>query len=280
MQRTKIKGTELEVSILGLGTVKLGRNTAVKYPKHFDIPDDKAALHILNTAADCGINLLDTAPAYGNSEERLGQLLPKTCGHWIIATKVGEIFDASAGESYFCFTPEHIQQSIESSLRRLRRDHLDIVLIHSNGQDRDIIEQEGALETLNYMKQKGLVGATGMSTKTIEGGILAVQQADIVMVTHNLSYNAEVAVIDYANEQGKNIFIKKALASGHNTSAASAHIKGEQIDNIRASFDDIYSQQGVNSIILGSITPEHIKTNATKAIDSFNQHRFQIETDD
>lgn len=268
MQRTSIKGTPLNVSILGLGTVKLGRNTAVKYPRPFTLPSDDEALNILNTAADCGINLLDTAPAYGNSEERLGQLLPKTNNDWIIATKVGEIFDKSTGQSRYCFTPEHIQHSIESSLKKLHRDHLDIVLIHSDGRDVDIIEKEGALDTLHHLKQKGLICATGMSTKTVEGGTLAIQHADIVMVTHNLAYQEEISVIRYAEAIGKSVFVKKALASGHSTEN-----QHTGIDNVSESFNCIYPHKGVNSIVLGSITPEHIRSNANKAIKSFRQHR-------
>ncbi|TIH03139.1 aldo/keto reductase, partial [Marinifilum sp. JC120] len=66
MQKVNIGNTGIDVSILGLGTVKLGRNTAVKYPQKFDIPNDQEALTILTTASESGINLLDTAPAYGN----------------------------------------------------------------------------------------------------------------------------------------------------------------------------------------------------------------------
>jgi aryl-alcohol dehydrogenase-like predicted oxidoreductase len=261
MQKTRLGNTDLMVSILGLGTVKFGRNTAVKYPAPFNIPDDKEALTILNTAADCGINLLDTAPAYGDSELRLGKLLKNSTHKWLIATKVGEVFDSQTGQSSYNFSPEYIQESIENSLRRLQRERLDIVLIHSDGNDLDIIQQ-GALETLNHLKQKGLIDATGMSTKTVKGGIAAAQQSDIVMVTHNLYYQEEQAVIDYACRHKKSIFIKKAFASGHNTHNASE-------DTIRKSFDCIYQHKGINSIILGSINPTHIQQNAEEAIASF-----------
>lgn len=264
MQTTNIANTGIKVSILGLGTVKLGRNSAVKYPASFSIPTDEAAIEILNSAAESGINLLDTAPAYGNSEERLGQLLKHSQYPWIISTKVGEIFNRATGESSYNFTPEHIQKSIENSLRRLNREVLDIVLIHSNGEDEKIITG-GALETLNHLKQKGLIRANGMSTKTVDGGIMAAQQSDIVMVTHNLAHQEEVSVINYAHQHHKSIFIKKALASGHTT--VNSHT-----DAVKESFDCIYQNKGVNSIILGSITPAHIRDNAKKAIASFSQY--------
>ena len=67
--------TGLMVSPLGLGTGKLGRDQGVKYPSGFQIPDDDEARMLLKLARDLGINLIDTAPAYGRSEERLGPLL-------------------------------------------------------------------------------------------------------------------------------------------------------------------------------------------------------------
>ncbi|MFU8797936.1 MAG: aldo/keto reductase, partial [Gammaproteobacteria bacterium] len=66
--------TDLLISPLGLGTVKFGRNQQVKYPQPFEIPDDKVIVGLLNCARDLNINLIDTAPAYGESETRLGAL--------------------------------------------------------------------------------------------------------------------------------------------------------------------------------------------------------------
>ena len=259
-QRKQITDTGLTVSPLGLGTVKLGRDKAVKYPEQFKIPDDKQALNLFAQAWDLGINLIDTAPAYGNSEQRLGELLPKQNNDWIIATKVGETFDANTGESHYNFSPEFITASIQQSLQRLRRDTLDIVLIHSDGNDSQIIQQYGALEVLADLKQQGLIRATGMSTKTVEGGLLALQQSDIAMVMHNLDYQQEQAVLDQAAKDNKAIFIKKALSSGHLN-------KGSVQDN----FDYIYSQPAVTSIIIGTINPVHLEDNVVKAVKSLNK---------
>ena len=75
LQQRPLGNTGMTVSVLGLGTVKLGRNQAVKYPEPFELPDDAQARRLIDRARDLGINLLDTAPAYGTSEERLGRLL-------------------------------------------------------------------------------------------------------------------------------------------------------------------------------------------------------------
>ena len=125
--------TGLTVSPLGLGTVKLGRDQGVKYPNGFTIPDDAAARELLAQAHDLGINLIDTAPAYGTSETRLGPLLRGQRQQWVIVSKVGEEFDN--GQSHFDFSPTHTRFSVERSLKRLETDFIDLVLVHSDGND-------------------------------------------------------------------------------------------------------------------------------------------------
>ncbi|WP_163835509.1 aldo/keto reductase [Spartinivicinus ruber] len=250
--KNKLADTNISVSAIGLGTVKLGRNQGVKYPTTFKIPSDQEAKQLLQHAKNLGINLIDTAPAYGNSEERLGPLLKGQRHDWVICTKTGEEF--IDGQSSFNFTPEHTIKSIERSLQRLNTDYLDIVLVHSDGNDLAIIEQYGTLEVLSDLKKQGKIKAIGMSTKTVEGGLAALKQADAVMATHNLSYSGEIEVLDYAAGHNKAIFIKKALASGH--------ICSETYDDpVQASMDFIFAHSGVTSIILGTINPEHMSHN-------------------
>ena len=264
-RRKNIAETGLAVSPLGLGTVKLGRTAGVKYPGSFKIPDDVQTLKLLSQASELGINLIDTAPAYGNSEQRLGQLLPKLNREWVIATKVGELFNADLAQSHYNYTAEFIKQSVEQSLKNLRREVLDIVLIHSDGNDQHIIEHLGVLEILNDLKQQGLIRATGMSTKTVAGGLLSLQQSDIAMVMHNSGYQDEQAVLDQAATSNKAIFIKKALNSGHLASSSSV------TDSVQASFDTIYQNPAVTSIVIGTITPSHLTSNVSKAVKALEK---------
>ena len=264
-RRKNIAETGLAVSPLGLGTVKLGRTAGVKYPGSFKIPDDVQTLKLLSQASELGINLIDTAPAYGNSEQRLGQLLPKLNREWVIATKVGELFNADLAQSHYNYTAEFIKQSVEQSLKNLRREVLDIVLIHSDGNDQHIIEHLGVLEILNDLKQQGLIRATGMSTKTVAGGLLSLQQSDIAMVMHNSGYQDEQAVLDQAATSNKAIFIKKALNSGHLASSSSV------TDPVQASFDTIYQNPAVTSIVIGTITPSHLTSNVSKAVKALEK---------
>jgi aryl-alcohol dehydrogenase-like predicted oxidoreductase len=244
--------TGMQVSALGLGTVKLGRDQGVKYPAQFDIPDDRAARDLLHLALDLGINLLDTAPAYGNSEERLGTLLKGNRQPWLICSKVGEEFEN--GISTFDFSPEHTRISVERSLRRLQTDYIDMVLVHSDGNDIDIIRHTGVLETLAELKQQGWIRAFGMSTKTLEGGLLAAERSDVVMVTYNLSEQTDLPTLDYCRDNGKGVLIKKALASGHQCEG----------DAIAEAFRLIFGHAGTGSAIVGTINPAHLRDNVQK----------------
>jgi aryl-alcohol dehydrogenase-like predicted oxidoreductase len=248
--------TGLMVSPLCLGTVKLGRDQQVKYPEPFTIPDDNASRELLAQARDLGINCLDTAPAYGRSEERLGQLLGKATRDWVICTKVGEEF--VDGHSQFNFTPEHVRYSVERSLTRLHRDELDIVLIHSDGNDLHILRECGTLEALADLKQRGLVRAIGMSTKTVEGGLAALNTADVVMATYHLAETAEEEVLDAAHRAGKGVFIKKAFASGHLCSQPGT-------DPADMALRFVLGHPGVSSVTIGTINPAHLRANVASA---------------
>lgn len=264
MMRRELGSTGIWVSSLGLGTVKFGRNQQVNYPQGFELPSDQEILNLLACAQDLGINLLDTAPAYGISEERLGPLLKGQRDQWILATKSGEEF--IDGASHFDFSPAATRKSIERSLKRLGTDYLDIVLVHSNGEDKKVIEDNAILSTLADIKKAGLIRAFGMSTKTIEGGLMAVDLSDVVMVTHNPAYTDEQSVITYAHEKKKGIFIKKGLASGH-----LQKISGD--DPVATAFNFIFKEPGVSSIIVGTLKSEHLKHNAECANQAL-KHQF------
>ena len=239
-----IPGTDLHVSAIGLGTVKLGRDQGVKYPDAFTIPDDAAVTRLLDQARDSGINLLDTAPAYGNSEQRLGKLITNR-QDWIIATKTGEEFEN--GVSRFDFSASHTRKSIERSLKRLNTDYLDIVLIHSDGNDEAILQQGDCVQALQDLQNEGLVRTIGMSTKTIAGGIMAASLLDIVMIIYNLEQRDE-AVLEYARENNKGILVKKGLMSGH-------------AGSVEDSMQLLMQTPGIQSAIIGTITPDHLAEN-------------------
>ena len=138
--------TGLIVSRIGLGTTKLGRNTDVKYPKAFALPSDKQIDELLDTALRSGVNLIDTAPAYGASEARLGAFVGSHRDRLVLSTKCGEQY--RNGSSVYDFSTGAITASVEASLRHLHVDHVDILLLHSDGRDIEILTQTDALEAL------------------------------------------------------------------------------------------------------------------------------------
>lgn len=247
MKLRPLGSTGIEVSPLGLGTVKFGRNQQVKYPSAFDLPDDRQVRDILSLTRELGINLIDTAPAYGISQQRLGQLL--TSRHeWVIVSKVGEIFD---GQSHFDFSFDYTIASVEQTLRTLKTDYLDVVLIHSDGDDLRILNEEGVFDALESLKERGLIRSHGMSSKTVEGGLQVVRQMDVVMATCNLSYNDELPVLQAAADENKGVLIKKGLQSGH---------VGGQHD-VKDAMRFVFDQPGVSSMIVGTINPRHLRSN-------------------
>jgi aryl-alcohol dehydrogenase-like predicted oxidoreductase len=257
MKYKEIADSGVKVSQIGFGTVKIGRDKGVKYPTNFTIPNDQQVRSLLAICRELGINLLDTAPAYGNSEQRLGELLNASeRQNWVISTKAGEEFDNSSGLSSFDFSAAAITRSVERSLQRLRTDYLDVVMIHSDGDDLKIIEQDGALQTLENLKRQGKIRAFGMSTKTVDGGITALKHSDCAMVTYNLITQDELPVIAYAQRHNKGIFIKKAFASGH--------INPAEQDPIVASLALIFAQQAVTSAVIGTITEQNLRANVAK----------------
>lgn len=251
MLKRVLGGTGINVSVLGLGTVKIGRNQQVKYPSGFELPDDKAVTELFELAQSLGINFIDTAPAYGTSELRLGELLPNR-DDWVIVTKVGEIFEN--GQSRFDFSFDYTVASVEQSLIRLKRDVLDVVLVHSDGNDMDIINNEAVFEALEILKDKGLIKAYGMSSKTVEGGCWVVENCDVVMATANLDYDDERPVLELAKKLNKGVIIKKGLQSGHADSASGG-------GGVEASFKHILSLPGVSSMIVGTINQKHLQSN-------------------
>ena len=246
MERRTLGTTGIETSVLGLGAVKLGRNANLKHAGAFKLPTLSAARRLVDTARDLGINLIDTAPAYGASEERLGRLLAAHRHEWVLATKAGEEFDGR--RSTFNFSPDHIQRSVRRSLKRLRTDYLDIVLIHSNGEDHRIIHEFGALDCLAELKAKGLIRAAGLSHKSAAGGRAALNQgADLLMATLNATHQAEAGLIQDAGAQGCGVLIKKALDSGK---AGPAILPA------------LAAHPGVTSILVGTLNPDHLRDNA------------------
>ena len=245
MELRMLGKTGLLVSSLGLGTTKFGRVRGVKYPESYELPSDQKILELFEVAADAGINLIDTAPAYGIAEERIGRILPNP-SRWVVVTKVGEEFES--GKSRFDFSSDAIRSSIERSRKRLKRDVLDVVLLHLTGNDADLLESSVGIETLAEIKESGKVRSFGASVKTIDGGLVASNLCDVVMVSLSPSCRSFIPVVEAACNAGKGVLVKKPFDSGHYPKPATA-------------LSGLNKEPGISSVIFGTINSEHLKAN-------------------
>lgn len=241
--------TGLLVTPLGFGAFKIGRNEKVKYPQPYDLPDDASAERLLNGVLDAGINLIDTAPAYGISEERIGKFLASRRNEFVLSTKVGERF--VNGESSFDFTATGVRASVTESLRRLRTEVLDIVFVHSNGDDLAIQQQTEVVATLQKLKHAGYIRAIGFSGKTPAGAAAALDWADVVMVEYHLHDTSHSEVIASAASHGVGVVVKKGLASGHLPPEVAIRF--------------VLSNPHIASVIVGGLSLDHLQANIARA---------------
>jgi aryl-alcohol dehydrogenase-like predicted oxidoreductase len=204
-----------EVTVIGWGAFKIGRNEGVKYPTGYDLPTDEAAARLIHAVIDMGIGVIDTAPAYGLSEARLGAALGSRRDGIFLSSKVGEVFER--GSSTYDFTERACAESLTRSLDKLRTHRLDLVWVHSNGDDEAILREGGAVRALAHAKADGRVGAIGFSPKSQAGALAAIEQSDVdaLMLEYHPRDASMAPAIAAAGAAGKAVFVKKPLASGH-----------------------------------------------------------------
>jgi aryl-alcohol dehydrogenase-like predicted oxidoreductase len=242
--------TGLKVSPIGFGAFKIGRNQKIKYPTPYDLPTEADVEKLLNAVLDMGISYIDTAPAYGLSEERIGRSIAHRRDEFVLSTKIGETF--RDGQSHYDYSAAAVRESIDRSRRLVGSEMLDLVFIHSNGDDLAILNETGTLSALQDLQQQGLIRAVGMSHKTLAGGQQALALgANVLMATLNHAEREDVDLIAQAGAQGCGVLIKKALASGHTPEAERD-----------AALRWVAAQPGVSSLVIGSINQQHLVANA------------------
>jgi aryl-alcohol dehydrogenase-like predicted oxidoreductase len=244
--------TGLAVPPLGFGAFKIGRNQGIKYPSGYDLPDDAAVSRLLNGVLDLGCTLIDTAPAYGLSEERIGRAIGHRRSEFVPSTKVGETF--ADGTSTYDFTRSGVEQSLQRSRDRLQTDVLDVVFIHSNGDDLAILRDTDVVAVLREWRDRGAIRAIGLSGKTVAGARAALAWADAIMVEYHLDDRSHAGAIAEAAAQGIGVFVKKGLASGRLPPA----------DAIRF----VVETPGVTSLIVGGLNLDHFAANWQTAVEA------------
>lgn len=243
MVSRRLGRTDFFISPIGLGTTKLGRNTDVKYPERFALPSQKEVDDLLATSLALGVNLIDTAPAYGESEQRLGEFIRSNRDRVVLCTKCGESYHE--GRSTYDFSASAIVASTEESLRRLKTDHIDVLLLHSDGRDVEILTETDALEGLARLKKAGKARAVGISAKTEAGIARACATLDVVMAPFSEKDRSLAEALDTAHASGLGVLAIKGLYSG-------------QLE-ARSAIEFVLKQPFIDALILGTINPAHLK---------------------
>jgi aryl-alcohol dehydrogenase-like predicted oxidoreductase len=158
MTRT-LGGTGADVTVLGYGAMELrGR------PRGPEIADQDAG-RLLNAVLDGGINLIDTSPDYGRSEELIGRYIGYRRDEFFLASKCGcpiELPTEAPPPYPHDYSPGNVRADVEQSLRRLRTDRLDLVQVHMS-PSKATLEESHTVETLKGLQAEGKVRFIGMS---------------------------------------------------------------------------------------------------------------------
>lgn len=197
--------TELQVTSLSLGGARIGGS---------NIPDDEA-IETVRRAITLGINYLDTSPLYGESERRVGLALADGWREKIfLATKTGT-HPKWRGD----YSTSGTRRSVENSLRLLGTDYLDVCLVHDPSNMDPVIAKDGALDTLQRMREEGLVKFIGLGVRQHEFHKIAIETGIVDVILTYLDYTllsqtADEWLLSFANENDIGVINGSPIAAG------------------------------------------------------------------
>lgn len=209
--KTRFGRTGLEITRIALGGYPFG---GVNRARGWDpfTPEGRAqAIKTIHAALDAGINMIDTAPGYGdgNSESIIGQATQARRETFFLATKVG--YRGSA---------EEVTASVEASLRRLGTEVIDLIQFHGGmytGQEVQHILNDGPLEALSVLRDQGKVRFIGFTVEEpwTARPLIASGQFDVMQVRYNLIYqSAALHVLNEAREADMGVSVMRPMTSG------------------------------------------------------------------
>jgi aryl-alcohol dehydrogenase-like predicted oxidoreductase len=208
--------TGLSVSEIGFGAWAIG-GISEAGGVHWgwgEVPEPDA-INAVRKAQSLGVNFFDTADVYGNgrSEEILGKALAKHWGEVYVASKVGNAL--RDGVSVKDWSREHITRSCEQSLKRLRKDVIDIYQLH-NPIKEDILRGDW-VETMDNLRQQGKIRFYGVSVFVPEEGLAVLRRGagHVLQVAYNpLRQEMESEVLPMAQKKGFGIIARVPLYYG------------------------------------------------------------------
>ena len=267
MEKRRLGKTDMDVSVLGFGGSEIGYERAA--------PETVAEL--LNSALDAGLNVIDTAECYYNSEELIGQAVSKRRGEFYLFTKCGHPHGIESGANW---SKPSILESIQRSLQRLQTDRLDLVQLHSCSEAE--LRQGEAVDALQTAREKGYTRYIGYSGDShaakfaVECGMFDTLQTSIniadqeaIDLTLPLAHEKQIGVI------AKRPIANAAWKTGHRPIDSYHHeywerlrklnygfLHGDLNKSIATALRFTLSVPGVHIAIVGTKKPARWRENA------------------
>ncbi|HEX3713685.1 MAG TPA: aldo/keto reductase [Trebonia sp.] len=203
--------TGADVTILGYGAMELRGQ-----PRGPEIADEDAG-RLLNAVLDGGINLIDTSPDYGRSEELIGRYVADRRDEFFLASKCGCPMEppADTPPPYpHDYRPANVRANVEQSLRRLRTDRLDLVQVHMSPSPAVLAENQ-TVETLSALRDEGKIRFIGMSGILPDlPGHLAMNVFDAFQIPYSAVQRDHEDLITEAAMNGAGTLIRGGAARG------------------------------------------------------------------
>jgi aryl-alcohol dehydrogenase-like predicted oxidoreductase len=238
--------TGVSVTNLGYGAMELrGRDLD---PAQVDA--------LLNQVLDAGVNMIDTSPDYGASEEHIGRAIAHRRDEYFLATKcgcpVGELVgDGGPAGREHVFTRENVRAAVEQSLRRMRTDRLDLVQFHMSPSPATMTDQD-ALAALVECRDDGKVRFLGVSgTLPNLPDQIAMGVFDAFQIPYSAVERDHEAAITEAARAGAGTIIRGGVARG--LSEPHPDLPERYREMIRAR-SERFEQTPINDL-LGDMTP-------------------------
>jgi len=207
VNRRRLGSTGIEVSEIGLGAWQLGNTD------QWAGPDREASLRIVDEALALGVNLFDTAPGYagGRSELLLGEALEGRRNDVVVVTKFGHKADGTSD-----WAADRIEPAIEHSLRALRTDYLDAVLMHSPPAELLDGRISQHYKEFERLKAAGVVRVYGASVDWAADIDVVVETtgSEVLEVLLHAFHQEPLAALEKAAGKGVGAIIKVPLDSG------------------------------------------------------------------
>lgn len=213
LQTRRLGHSALAITPVGVGTAPIGSTPAWRV--NWGPQDEGEAIRAIQTALDQGVNWIDTAPFYGwgRAEQLTGQAVRGRREHVLLFTKCGTLPDGQGGWRED-LSPASIRREVESSLRNLQTDYVDLLQFHDPDPATPI---EDSWAMLQVLIQEGKVRYGGLSNHTVD---LMERAATLAPVTSNQhQYNLleraiERDVLPYSRTHDIGVLCWSPLASG------------------------------------------------------------------